>query len=206
MRAPGRRILGRRTTPTHPTRGGPTQSQDQDHQRHSAPVTTRRCRPASICCSPQISADSRAPPSHSSRHRDAPHRRRGSTPRAGSTAARDEHLRQLATLSVARPVAVMVTRDRRHAAMIPARPRPFHAARHVSRPFLNDEHPQLGDDAEDRAGHRTVERVDEHGPEPVPEEERELREDYPGDEDRSANRPQSAQKVLQGVIESRSKL
>ena len=114
---------------------------------------------------------------------------RGSTPRAGSTAARDEHLRQLATLSVARPVAVMVTRDRRHAAMIPARPRPFHAARHVSRPFLNDEHPQLGDDAEDRAGHRTVERVDEHGPEPVPEEERELREDYPGDEDRSANRP-----------------
>ena len=56
------------------------------------------------------------------------------------------------------------------------------------------------------AGHRTVERVDEHGPEPVPEEERELREDYPGDEDRSANRPQSAQKVLQGVIESRSKL
>ena len=135
-----------------------------------------------------------------------PSARRGSTPRAGSTAARDEHLRQLATFSVARPVAVMVTRDRRHAAMIPARPRPFHAARHVSRPFLNDEHPQLGDDAEGRAGHRTVERVDEHGPEPVPEEEREFREDYPGDEDRSANRPQSAQKVLQGVIESRSKL
>ena len=42
-----------------------------------------------------------------------------------------------------------------------------------------------------------VERADEHGPEPVPEEERELREDHPGDEDRSANRPQSAQIVLQ---------
>ena len=51
-----------------------------------------------------------------------------------------------------------------------------------------------------------VERADEHGPEPVPEEERELREDHPGDEDRSANRPQSAQIVLQSVTESRSKL
>ena len=59
----------------------------------------------------------------------------------------------------------------------------------------------------DRAGHRTVERADEHDPEPVPEEERELREeDRPGDEDRSANRPQSAQIVLRSVIESKSKL
>ena len=58
----------------------------------------------------------------------------------------------------------------------------------------------------DRASHRTVERVDEHGPEPVPEEERELREDYPGDEDRSANRPLSAQIVLQSVIEPRPQL
>ena len=29
-----------------------------------------------------------------------------------------------------------------------------------------------------------VERADEHGPEPAPEEERGLREDHPGDEDR----------------------
>ena len=37
-------------------------------------------------------------------------------------------------------------------------------------------------------------------------EERELRDDHPGDEDRSANRPKPAQAVLRSVIESRSQL
>ena len=90
--------------------------------------------------------------------------------------------------------------------MIPDGPDHSTPAAMSHRSALDDEHHQLGDDAEDRAGHRTVERVDEHGPEPVPEEEPEILEDYPGDEDRSANRPESVQKVLQGVIESRSKL
>ena len=111
------------------------------------------------------------------------------------------------TLSVGRPAAVIVTRAPRHAVMIPDGPDDHSTPAAMSpRSALDDEHPQLGDDAEDRAGHRTVERVDEHDPEPVPEEERELREDRPRDEDRSANRPQSAQIVLQSVIESRSKL
>ena len=110
------------------------------------------------------------------------------------------------TLSVARPVAVMVTSHRRHAVMIPDGPNYSTPAAMSPLSALDDEHPQFGDDAEDRAGHRTVERADEHDPEPVPEEERELREDRPRDEDRSANRPQSAQIVLRSVIESRSKL
>ena len=135
------------------------------------------------------------------------------------------------TLSVARPVAVMVTSDRRHAVMIFSWPRLLHAGRHCRpstpgqrtldvrdirarlalRP-LSPVHPWTTNTPSSvmmrkgRAGHRTVERADEHDPEPVPEEERELREDRPGDEDRSANRPQSAQIVLQSVIESRSKL
>ena len=98
----------------------------------------------------------------------------------------------------------MVTTDRRHAVMIPGRPRPLHAGRHVARPALDDEHPQFGDDAEDCGDHRTVQRVDEHGWERAPG--RGLREDPPGGEDRSANRPQPAQVILQRVIESGSKL
>ena len=64
------------------------------------------------------------------------------------------------------------------------------------RVFLSGHTPSSVMMRKDRAGHRTVERADEPGPEPVPGEERELREDHPGDEDRSANRPQSAQIVL----------
>ena len=51
-----------------------------------------------------------------------------------------------------------------------------------------------------------VERADEHGPEPAPEEERGLRKTIQGMKTGSANRPQSAQVVPQSVIESRSEL
>ena len=79
-----------------PPRGGPTQSHDQDHQRHSAPVTTHRCRAACIC-SPQITTDSRAAaitflPSLP-RAPPPPTAPRGSTPGVDVAAARDEHLR-----------------------------------------------------------------------------------------------------------------
>ena len=110
------------------------------------------------------------------------------------------------TLSVSRPVAVMVTGDRRHAVMIPVGPdHSTPATMSPVQPWTTNT-PSSVMMRKDRAGHRTVERADEHDPEPVREEERELREDRPGDEDRSANRPQSAQIVLQSVIESRSKL
>ena len=58
------------------------------------------------------------------------------------------------TLSVARPVAVMVTSDRRHAVMIPVGPaHSTPAAMSPVQPWTTNG-PQLGDDAEDRAGHR----------------------------------------------------
>ena len=75
---------------------------------------------------------------------------------------------------------MVVTTDRGHAVMIPGRPRPLHAVRQVTRRALDDEQRQCGDDAEDRGGHRTVQRTDEHGPDPAPEEERELRETIQG--------------------------
>ena len=116
------------------------------------------------------------------------------------------------TLSVDRPVVVMVTSDRR-AIMIPVGPDLSTPATMSPVHLRATNTPSSVMIRKDRAGHRTVERVDEHAsrgttraPEPVPEEERELREDHPGDEDRSANRPQSAQIVLQSAIESRSKL
>ena len=100
----------------------------------------------------------------------------------------------------------MVTSDRRHAVMIPVGPdHSTPATISPVQPWTTNT-PSSVMMRKDRAGHRTVERADEHDPEPVREEERELREDRPGDEDRSANRPQSAQIVLQSVIESRSKL
>ena len=100
----------------------------------------------------------------------------------------------------------MVTSDRRHAVMIPVGPDlSTPATMSPVQPWTTNT-PNSVTMRKDRAGHRTVEQADEHDPEPVPEEERELREDRPGDEDRSANRPQSAQKVLQSVIESRSEL
>ena len=57
---------------------------------------------------------------------------------------------------------MMVTTDRSHAVIIPDRPGPLDDGRHLARPPLDDEHPRHGDDAEDRGGHRTVQRVDEH--------------------------------------------
>ena len=89
----------------------------------------------------------------------------------------------------------MVTSDRRHAVMIPVGPDlSTPAAMSPVQPWTTNT-PSSVMMPKDRVGHRTVERVDEHCPEPVPEEERELREDHPGDEGRSANRPQSAQIV-----------
>ena len=73
---------------------------------------------------------------------------RGSTPRADVTAARDEHLRHLADLErrqTGRPNGDQRPPPRGHD---PGRPRPLHAGRHVARPPLDDEDPQLGDDAE----------------------------------------------------------
>ncbi len=111
------------------------------------------------------------PPSHSSRHCHARHRlrlhRAGRRPEPTLPPPETSICVNSPTLSVDRPVVVMVTSDRR-AINDPGRPRPLYAGHHVARPPPGDEHPQFGDDPERsrRPPHRRASRRARSGTSP----------------------------------------